>query len=136
MGVAALLLAIITAGPATAFEMRPSRLEAFAARQDLSDMVCIAIADGNITAQERSIILVDAKHILYPEEFRIFLRALNRVSPPPKKRVARRPVKTARKQPVPRPRPTVKPPAKPASGPVIPAGAVLPDRMALIGPVR
>ena len=141
IGVAALLLAIIAAGPAAA---KPSRLVAFAARQDLRDMVCIAIADGRISAQERIIILIDAKKILYPEEYRIFKRAFNRVSPPPKKRVARRPVKIARKQPPPKPQPTAppkpQPQAEPSSGPslgpVIPAGAVLPDRMASIGPVR
>lgn len=140
MGIAALLLAIIAAGPAAAFEIKPSRLEALAARQDLRDMVCIAMADGRINAHERIVILIDAKNILYPEEYRIFKRALNRVSPPPKKRVARQPVKTVRKQPAPKPRPTAKPVAEPSSGPslgpVIPAGAILPDRMASIGPVR
>ncbi|MBU4271003.1 MAG: hypothetical protein KKE86_16140 [Planctomycetes bacterium] len=136
MGIAALLLAIIAAGPAAAFEIKPSRLEALAARQDLRDQVCIAMADGRIGVQERTEILIDAKNILYPEEYRIFKRALDRVSPPPKKRVARHLVKTAWKQPVPKPRPTAKPPAEPSSGPVIPAGAVLPDRMASIGPVR
>ena len=101
MGVAALLLAIIAAGPAAAFEIRPSRLEALAARHGLRDQVCIAMADGRISVQERIEILMDAKNILYPEEYRIFKRALNQVSPPPKKRVARHPVKTARKQPAP-----------------------------------
>ncbi len=101
MGVAALLLAIIAAGPAAAFEIKLSRLEALAARQGLRDMVCIAMADGRVSVQERTVILMDAKNILYPEEYRIFKRAFSRVSPPPKKRVARHPVKIARKQPVP-----------------------------------
>ncbi len=136
MGIAALLLAIIAAGPAAAFEIKPSRLEALAARQGLCDQVCIAMADGRVSVQERTEILIDAKNILYPEEYRIFKRAFNRVSPPPKKRVARHPVKTARKQPAPKPRPTAKPAAGPSLGPVIPAGAILPDRMASIGPVR
>ncbi len=136
MGIAALLLATIAAGPAAAFEIKLSRLEALAARQGLRDMVCIAMADGRVSVQERTVILMDAKNILYPEEYRIFKRAFNRVSPPPKKRVARHPVKTARKQPAPKPRPTAKPAVGPSLGPVIPAGAILPDRMASIGPVR
>jgi len=136
MGVVALLLTIIAGGSSVAFGMKPSRLTAFAARQNLCDEVCIAIADGRISAWERAEILIGAKQILYPKEYLVFKRALDRVSPPLKKPAAKHPTKPMRKKPASKPRPTARPPAEPSSGPVIPAGAILPDRMASSRVVR
>ncbi len=179
IGLAALLPAVVAGGPSAAFELKPSRLEALAARHDLCDEVCIALADGKLSDWERTEILIDAKRILYPREFTGFKRALDRVAPPPKKivpktvaengrywkrssrnhvglqwafawvswpkkkpaaehSVAGRPRQAERGKVASESRRRRKPPAKtsppsaerPASGPVIPAGAILPDRMA------
>jgi len=116
----------------------PSRLTALAARQDLCDEVCIAIAmgDGRLTPGRRYEILSDAKRILKPEEYAGFRQHLDRVSPPPPpsqhvaavKRlpmVAKKKVSTARSKATSL--------AKASPGPSIPRDAILPDRVVLTG---
>ena len=83
MGVASLLLVFFAVEPASASWLKPSRLQALAARQDLCDEVAIAMADGIITHWERAEILSDAKQILNPEEYASFKRAFERIAPPP-----------------------------------------------------
>ena len=145
---AVLLLGVGAVAPVAAFEFKPSRLEALAARHDLRDQVCIAMADGRLSAWERAEILTDAKRILHPEEYVAFKRALDRLAPPPPKKTASKSrTRIARKPAAGRPaampevrensplklpaEPPVQSVQKPARGPVIPAGAILPDRMAL-----
>ncbi len=160
ISVASLLLVLFAAEPASASWLKPSRLQALAARQDLCDEVAIAMADGIITHWERAEILSDAKQILNPEEYASFKRAFERIAPPPPPRSAakhhakiagknvkkpasakvagKKPVsaKIAGKKPASKPRPTEKPAAELSLEPVIPAEAVQPDRMASISPVR
>ncbi|MBN1393913.1 MAG: hypothetical protein JW959_02695 [Pirellulales bacterium] len=108
--------------------MKPSRLEALAARQQLRDMVCIAMADGQLSAYERSEILLEAKQILYPDEYRAFQQALDRALPARKKSVAKRTAEKPRQKPPVKTNQEASQPEKPVSGLVIPAGAVLPMR--------
>ena len=108
----------------------PSRYAALAARQDLCDEVAVATADGRLNSDDRLEILADAKTILKPDEYQSFKRALDRRWPPPKKKpTAKHSPKTARKATGPSPPAQAKPPAGPSLGPVIPAGALLPDWM-------
>lgn len=130
IGVAPLLLTLVSASPTLAFWGKPSRLEALAARQNLRDLVCIALADGQVTAWERGEIIGEAKQILSPGEYVSFRRAFNRIAPAPKPSAAQRSAKLAAKKPASKPRPTAKPPAGQTPEPVIPAGAILPDWMA------
>ena len=147
----ALLMTVAAGVPAAfGFLFGPSRLEALAARHDLRDTVCIAMADGRLSAWERGEILVDAKRILYHEEYIVFKRVLDRISPPPAKssarsqRLVRRPANTKpRRVPAPPQATPLQPPTPPAeqaeppmSGPIIPVGATLPDRMASSPGVR
>jgi hypothetical protein len=106
----------------------PSRLVALTDRQDLRDMVCYAMADGSVSTTERRLILEDAKQILSPEEYVSFKKAFDRIAPPKKSPPkSKQFAKTSRKK-------TPTSPTKPAStvetGPVIPTGAILPDRIA------
>jgi hypothetical protein len=127
-----------------------NRLADLAARQDLCDAVCRAMADGRITPRERVPMLLEAKSILTPAEYLTFKRSLDRLSPPtpstpqPVARTTKKPTALVQhtkrpavlaQQRVPRPAaPTASTaPSKatvPARGPVIPASATLPDRMA------
>ena len=119
-----------------------SRLAKLSARQNLCDEVCIAMASGPMTAKTRAEILNDAKSVLTAEEYKTFQTALDRLCPAPKKKAAKHPSKytvmshasathTAKQTA----KPSTKLPAKtPATlpeetGPVMPTGAVLPDRM-------
>jgi hypothetical protein len=126
LGAAILAATLATTGQSQAAATKPYSLQMLAARQDLRDMVCYARADGSISPFERSMILREAKGTLSNEEYVKFRTALDRLSPPPKKKVSpSRLAKAARNRPAP-PQQTAEPP----SGPVIPAGALLPDRMA------
>jgi hypothetical protein len=59
-----------------------SRFAAIAARHDLRDEVCLAMADGRMTGAERYQIMSDAKRILKPEEYVGFQRAVDRMTRP------------------------------------------------------
>lgn len=59
----------------------PGRLAAFAARQRIRDEVCIAMADGRIDRGERYAILTHAKAVLKPEEYEGLKKSLDRLSP-------------------------------------------------------
>lgn len=148
MALSTLLVTFGAVAPVSAFfDFKPSRLDAVAARHGLRDMVCIAMADGQLSAWERAEILADAHSILYPQEYVAFKRALDRISPPrPKKTASKNRIRTARRPAPPKPRvksapregsplhlppePPVQASEEPMRGPVIPAGAILPDRMA------
>jgi hypothetical protein len=70
------------AGGAIAWGWPPSRLSAMAARQDLHDLVCIASSNGHLSAPHRVMLLEQARHILPPEEYKSFKRALENIPPP------------------------------------------------------
>jgi hypothetical protein len=142
--VAVLLLMIVAGGASVANAWGTSRLAALAARQDLHDEVCIAMAGGHLSPERRFEILADARKILSPAEFEAFGRALDRVAPPPKKsavaahfvrhsaQLAQRQAKSlslTRRQ-------ALQLLAKPSSGPVIPDGVTSPERMASAGVAR
>ncbi len=115
---------------------------ALAARQDLLDEVCVAMAidGGQLSPEKRLEILGDAQKILDPKEFEAFRRALDRLSPPPpppKKPAAKRPNQTAQQQSSSLTRlQAMRLSSKASAGPVMPAGATQPDRMASRGVVR
>ncbi len=134
--IAAVLMTIVAGGTQTALAWEPGRLTALAARQDLRGEVCVAMADGRISSAERHMILADAKSILKPEEYAGFKRALDRLSPP-QPAVAKRTTKVTqrKKSPLTTQR-KASPLAKSSPAPIIPTGAVLPDRVALVGGVR
>lgn len=98
------VLITVVAGSASVAQAWPkSRLAELAARQDLSDQVCIALSmdNGRITNEHRGDILADAQKILDPKEFQHFHQALDRLSPPlPKKPVVKRPDQTAQRNPL------------------------------------
>jgi hypothetical protein len=77
-----LALTIGAGNMSSALGREQGRLAAFAARQDLHDEVCICMADGRISPQERAEILKAARKILTPEEYPGFKANLDRVSPP------------------------------------------------------
>lgn len=86
MFTAALLLAMLAANGQFLFAGTQSgRLAAFAARQDLSDMIAFAQADGKITPVERSLILQEAQWALSKPEYERFVQAFDRIAPPPPK---------------------------------------------------
>jgi hypothetical protein len=129
-----LLTALAVSRQSLASEATSGHLRELAARQDLCDMVCFARADGSINRLERAMILADAKEVLPHEEYLKFKKALDRIAPPPKKKPSPNALaKTTPKKPAePAVQQTSLPvePAEPVSGPVIPAGAALPDRVA------
>ncbi|MCE5266824.1 MAG: hypothetical protein LLG00_02940 [Planctomycetaceae bacterium] len=57
--------------------LRPSRLAALAARQDLVDMVAVLTTDGRLDNGERATILAKARTVLRPQEYASFKRALD-----------------------------------------------------------
>jgi hypothetical protein len=143
LGVAVLLVTIVAGNASVANAWAPSRLAALAARQDLRDEVCVALAmdHGHLSPDKRAEILGDAKNILSPTEFEGFKQALDRLSPPPKKvekSAAQRAAQmTQRKSSSLTRRQALQLMAKqPSSGPVMPDGATRPDRMASNGVVR
>jgi hypothetical protein len=83
-GAALLLAAIITCCQPYSVQAAPGRLQALAARQDLRDMVCYALADGSINRAERRTILVQSKKVLSADEYGSFKQWLDRIAPPPK----------------------------------------------------
>jgi len=122
-----------------------SHLRDLAIRQDLRGQVCVALADGRITPQERTEILADARLILKPEEYKSFKRALDRIAPPPQKNksLSAKHPKGVKKSPVQaqsqkqRPtQPQMEIPAEPGLSPVIPIGAILPDAVVPRSPAR
>ena len=117
LSIALTLTTLVVGSQSSAMGKESSRLAELAARQDLCDDVCIARADGRITQRERVAILLQAKKILPAEEYLSFKQSLDRLSPP--KKSTQYVAKSKKK------------PTTPASGPVIPAGATQPDRMAL-----
>jgi hypothetical protein len=126
LGAAFLAATLVVTGQSQAAGTKPYSLQMLAARQDLRDMVCYAKADGTISPFERSMILREAKGILSNEEYVKFKKAFDRISPPPKKKVSPSRLAKATQKRLAPPQQAV----EPASGPVIPAGALLPDRMA------
>jgi hypothetical protein len=129
LGATLFLMTLALSGQSPAAETTSSHLRALAARQDLYDMVCYAKANGSIGCTERAVILMDAKDILSPEEYLKFKKALDRISPPPKPSPNQL-AKATRKKLALRTLQQPLQPAEPATGPVIPAGAALPDQMA------
>ena len=116
----------------------PGHLAALAARQNLCDEVCIAIAmgDGRLTPGRRYEILSDAKRILKPEEYAGFRQNLDRVSPPPPPAqhvasIKRLPMVAKKKVSTGRAKATSL--AKALPEPSIPRDAILPDRVVLTG---
>ncbi|MFZ1935468.1 MAG: hypothetical protein WCB27_19700 [Thermoguttaceae bacterium] len=127
---AALLLAMLAAGGQSLAAAKDSgHLAALAARQDLCDMVCFAMADGHMSQAHRALILQEAKSVLSPAEYLTFKRTLDRIAPPPKPRVkGKHMVKAAPKK---KPTPTTTPvPVHGGPELVIPASANQPDGMA------
>lgn len=114
------------------FGVKPNPRTALAARQDLRDEVCMAMADGRLNSMERRWILNDAKEILTKEEYPSFRQWINRLSPPPKTSV-RRTVKTVRKEKEVATTLTIK---KPAPEPTIPTNILRAERMASMGRAR
>ena len=122
-----MLLTLMASGARVATAWEPSRLQALAARQDLCDDVCIAMADGHIDRAERYAILANAKNILKTEEYSGFKRTLNRLSPP-KSTAAKHPTKVAQKKKLPTMVQHKTPPmADPSLTPTIAAEVVVPD---------
>jgi hypothetical protein len=122
LGTALLLATPAVGGQSLAAGNESGRLAAFAARQDLCDMICYAKASGHISEGTRFLILNEAKSVLSHEEYLTFKQTLDRVAPPPKPKLKHKHVaKTAHKKP-----------AAAEKGPelVIPASALLPDGVA------
>ena len=140
IGIAILSITIIASGASAAKAWPYSRLAALAARQDLSDEVCVAMAidGGKISPEKRFEILGDAQKILDPKEFEGFRRALDRISPPPpKKLAAKRPNPMAQQESYSLTRlQAMRLSSTASAGPVMPAGVTRPDRMASRGIVR
>jgi hypothetical protein len=113
----------------------PSRFAALAARQDLRDEVCTAMADGYLGPLERHIILTDAEQILKPEEYEAFKASVDRLLPLKPIAMKRLP-KVACKRPPPTKQPKAMSLAHSAAGPVVPASALLPDRAAVAVDLR
>jgi hypothetical protein len=144
LGVAVLLLTIV-AGNASVAEAwwPPSRLAVLAARQDLRDEVCVALAmdNGRLSPERRAEIMADAKKNLSATELESFKLALDRLSPPPKKvekTAAQRAAQMAQRSSssLTRRQATQLLARQTPAGPVIPAGAIQPERMASSGVVR
>ena len=153
LGTAVFLATLVASSQSPAMETSFTRLRALAARQDLYDEICYARVDGSISPAKCTMILMDAKELLSPEEYLKFRKALDRIAPPPKSspnqlakarnadwrtRTATPPMKpspnqlakTLRKKPdSPNPQQPSQQPV-PDSGPVMPAGVTLPDRIA------
>jgi hypothetical protein len=128
-GVAGVLAVILAGTVQRATAAEPGRLAAFTARQGLRDEVCIAMADGHISRGERFAILTHAKPILKPAEYEGLKRAMDRISPPT---VAAGP-RATEAAPSQAPQQAGRRGAWAAGatlGPVVPASAILPDRMA------
>ena len=108
----------------------PSSRVALAARQDLRDEVCIAMADGRLSNDERRWIIIDAKEVLNKEEYPAFKAWLNKRSPPPAS--ARQIVKVKRKPERKEVATTLTIKAPPLE-PTIPTNVLRPERMASTG---
>ena len=132
-----------------------NRLAVLAARQDMHDEICYAMADGSISPAERGSMLFLANKTLSPQEYQSFKQSIDRLSPPKpvasKEQMAKRwksgssaraayaAKKTKPNQNQNSQATASLPPkqaAEPASGPVMPTGAILPDRMGPMGVLR
>jgi hypothetical protein len=78
-GIAALLMLMGTCSNSAAALIGSGRLAAIAARQDLRDDVCIAMADGSLSRKARLRLLSRAKDILTPQEYERFRASLDRL---------------------------------------------------------
>ena len=119
---------------------KPPRLIALTARHDLRDAVCVAQVDGRITRLERYIILIDARSILKPEEYKAFKRAFYRLAsqehPAAKhtvRRPTRQPAKVVRKAATPVVRRDTVTLAESSPAPTISTKVVLPHRVVVNG---
>lgn len=130
-----------------------NRLGALAARQDLRDEVCYAMCDGSISPEERSSMLFLAHKTLSPQEYQSFKQSIDRLSPPKpvasKEQMAKRwksgasaraayAAKKAKQSQNASAKSSLSSNrvAEPAGGPVMPTGAILPDRMGPTGVLR
>jgi hypothetical protein len=143
IGIAILSITIVASGLSAAKAWPNSRLTALAAREDLSDEVCVAMAldNGHLTPEKRLMILYDAHKILDPKEFEAFHRALDRISPPPppppKKPAAKRPNQVAQQKSSSLTRlQAMRLSSRTSAGPVMTADVAQPDRMASRGVLR
>jgi hypothetical protein len=130
---AILLVTMVATDRSLGTESSSNRLAALAAKKDLCDMICYARADGSISRSERITILMEAKEVLSHDEYLKFKKVLDRIAPPPPKKPSPSQLakmKAMRKKMSPPQQPPVQDAVEPLSGPVLPAGAMLPDRMA------
>jgi hypothetical protein len=141
LGTALVLSVLTVAGQSLAAESGGSRLTDMASRQNLRDFVCLAMADGRISQTERRLILTDAKEILPHAEYLKFKMDLDRLSPPKPSKSKQQLAKSMHKKPSSQPTQPMQqqqaqqqvqqePSVDTVTGPVIPTGAILPDRMA------
>jgi hypothetical protein len=129
---AAILLLTWAADISLGAEPTSNRLAKLAAQKSLCDRICYAKADGTISRFERLSILMDAKEVLSHEEYLKFKKVLDRIAPPPKNAPASHLAKTKtmhKKTPAPKP-PVQEEAGESQSGPVLPAGVMLPDPVA------
>jgi hypothetical protein len=78
-GVWALLMLTVAGGASVATGRELGRLAALAAKQDLYDEVCIALADGSISRDEQRDLLSFGKDILKPDEYQQFRVTMSRL---------------------------------------------------------
>jgi hypothetical protein len=130
------LAAVVSCCQPLSTQAAPSHLQALAARQELRDMVCYALADGSVNRAERRTLLLEAKEVLSADEYGKFKQWLDQIAPPPKpspkeaaKIAARNRAIALAKQQAEQQR-LAQRPAVPDAGPAIPAGAVQPDEVA------
>ena len=121
LGAALLLATLAVGGQSLAAGNESGRLAAFAARQDLCDMICYFKAGGSISQANRVLILNRAKSVLSHEEYQTFKQTLDRIAPPKPKLKHKHVAKTAQKKPA---------AVQKGSELVIPASAILPDGVA------
>jgi hypothetical protein len=134
IGILALLAAMLFGSGSFAFGWNISlpfgwsqgRLARLAARQNLHDEVCAALADGVITPYEKAELLANARSTLSAEELPAFQRLIDRLCPPKK---SANHSQTAKRTSAPTNKSQTTPPEGTSQSPVIPTGAVLPDRM-------
>jgi hypothetical protein len=142
IGIAVLSITILASGLSAANAWPHSRLADLAAREDLSDEVCVAMAldNGHLSPEKRLMILDDAHKILTPKEFEAFQRGLDRISPPPpppKKPAAKRPNQLAQQKSSSLTRlQAMRLSSRMSAGPVMPADVAQPERMASRGILR
>jgi hypothetical protein len=80
---ALIALTILSSNHVAAVAKESNPRATLAARQDLNDKFCVAMADGRIAPSERADILRYAKKILKPEEYSVYKQKLDALCPPP-----------------------------------------------------